>query len=300
MKKGILAVVFITASLPLASYVLAAAAPEAAKGALATAEDELPAARLNPTGRTYEVEVPLTVDGARLGDIAIKITADEKLFVDAKLLKIYLGKIMKEEVLTSVLAVPPEEATQVAGGATVVGKKTAGAPNSSVLQLASQQEKAPEPGQLGQEARSYLSLEVIKQRGVAISYDPLALELQVEPTVDQRPTGHLSLEPHGEPESQVLEQPAYVSAYLNMRMAASYVSQSSSGSTGVEAPSFDFDGAMRIGPVVLESEGTFYTGDSKASRKPISRIMSSIEGARGSSMTCRKKRSDFVWAMSRL
>ncbi len=46
-----------------------------------------------------------------------------------------------------------------------------------------------------------------------------------------------------------------------MRVSASYISQNIYGGTGVQAPSFDFDGAMRIGPYVLEGEGTFYTGN---------------------------------------
>ena len=256
MKSEIFAVAFLTASAPLASPAFASASPEPSKGPQASIEQ--PAMKLNPTGRTYEIEVPVKVDGARLGDIAIKITPDDKIFVDGKLLKTYLGKIVKEEVLTAALAVPAEGATQVASEA-VVGKKGPGA-SSSLVQLASQQ-KEPEPGQLGQEPRSYLAMETIKQRGIVMSYDPLNTELAVQPTVDQRPTVEISLGQRVASESKTLEQPAHVSAYLNMRMAASYVSQSTGGSSGVQAPSIDFDGAVRIGPVVLEGEGTFYTGN---------------------------------------
>ena len=263
MRQHILAVSFLTASLVFASAALAAAGSEAAKGPLEVAEAEQPVAKLNPTGRTYEIEVPVKLDGARLGDVAIKITADEKLFVDAKLLKTYLGKVVLPEVLSAALAFPAEGATQVTGGTTVAGKKADDAANSSVMQFASLQEKQPEPGQLGQEPASYLPLDLIKQRGIAIRYDPLELELRVEPTVDQRQTSTISFESKQEIASEAMERPAYVSAYLNMRLAASYVSQSTVGNTGVEAPSLSFDGAIRIGSVVLEGEGTFSSGDTQ-------------------------------------
>ena len=54
--------------------------------------------------------------------------------------------------------------------------------------------------------------------------------------------------------------PAYVSAYVNMRATTSYVSQSSSGSTGLDVTTIDMDGAVRVGPVVFESEASFYAG----------------------------------------
>ena len=78
-----------------------------------------PVVKLNPTGRTYEIEVPLKVDGARLGDVGIKITADDKLFVDAKLLKTYLGKIYRPEVLTAALRAPEGKPFRLQAGASL-------------------------------------------------------------------------------------------------------------------------------------------------------------------------------------
>ncbi len=235
----------------------ALAAPPAAA---ADAEASVPAVRINPTGRTFEIDVPLKMDGARLGDVGIKLTPDEKIFVDAKLLKTYLGKTFKAETLVAMLP-PEEQATQLADNGTVVNKKVPGA-DSSVLKKASI-EKVPEPGQLGREKPVYVALELLNARGLALRYDPQSLELQVEPKVDQRQPQSISFAPQSQTGSSTLETPAYVSAYLNMRVAASYVNQSSSGSTGLEAPSFDFDGAARVGSVVFETEGTFYTGDAK-------------------------------------
>jgi len=135
-----------TASLALASAALAAPAPNGWKSQVVTDEPPQAVVKLNPTGRTYEIEVPLKVDGARLGDVGIKITADDKLFVDAKLLKTYLAKIYTPEVLTAALATPEEQTVQVAAGS-VVSKKAPGTPSSDV-QLVSQQLETKEPGEL--------------------------------------------------------------------------------------------------------------------------------------------------------
>ena len=80
----------------------------------------------------------------------------------------------------------------MADGPTVVTKKAPAPTSSSVRHLASQQENAPDPGDLGQQPPSYLPLEVIKARGINIRYDPQMIELDVAPTVDQRPTSKLS------------------------------------------------------------------------------------------------------------
>ncbi len=257
MRKSLRAVGYMTASLSLASAALAAPAPNGWKSQVETDEPPQAVVKLNPTGRTYEIQVPLKVDGARLGDVGIKITADDKLSVDAKLLKTYLGKIYRSEVLTAALAIPEEQTVQVAGGS-VVSKKAPGTPSSDV-QLVAQQLETKETGELLGEKPSYLSVATLKDRGITMRYDPLNLELEVFPTVDQRPTSAINFKQSAEEESATLEQPAYVSAYLNMHLGASYMGQSAYGSTGVEAPTIDFDGAIRIGPYVLEAEGTFYS-----------------------------------------
>ncbi len=242
------------------------ASPAAPAAAVAPAtppaapENQQAAVKLNPTNRTIEIEVPLKADGAILGNVALKITPDDKLFADAKLLKTYLGKIFKLEVLTAALAVPAQDAPQVAGGTTVAGKKAPGAATSSVLHLASQPQEAAAPEPLGQEPPSYLPLEVIKQRGIDLRYDPLAIELQVVPALEQRASQNLSFENKGEMASDALERPANVSGYLNMRATASYVSQASSGSTGLDVTTVDFDGAARFRGVVIEGEASLYAG----------------------------------------
>lgn len=256
MRKAICAVGCVMASLSLASASLAIPASDGWKPQAAGDEDPQPAAKLNPTGRTYEIEVPLTIDGARLGDVGIKITPDDKVSVDAKVLKIYLGKVYLPEMLTAALAVPEENATQTADGS-VVSKKTPGAPGS-VVQTASLQPDAKEPGQLAGSNPVYVALATLKDRGIDLRYNPQTLELEAYPAVDQRPTSTVSFGAQEEVASETPETPAYVSAYLNMRLSASYVSQSTSG-TGLQAPTIDFDGATRIGPFVLEGEGTFFS-----------------------------------------
>ncbi len=149
--------------------------------------------------------MPLKLDGARLGDVGIKITPDEKILVDAKLLKIYLGKIFIAEVLEAALKTGTPEQTQWAA-TTVAGKKLAGETSSSMAQLVSHTEEKTVPGELGREKPDYLGLDVLKQRGVAMRYDPTALELVVEPGVDQRMPGDISFAPQAEMESAAVER----------------------------------------------------------------------------------------------
>ena len=60
------------------------------------------------------------------------------------------------------------------------------------MQLVSQQLETKEPGELGGEKPIYLSVATLADRGINVRYDPLNLELEVLPTVDQRPTSTLS------------------------------------------------------------------------------------------------------------
>jgi outer membrane usher protein len=239
-----------------------AAGPAPGWAVTAIVEAPQPPVRINPTGRTYEIEVPLKLDDDRLGDVGIKITADDKIFVDAKLLKTYLGKTFKQEILTAAIETPEDWTTQLADAETVAAKKEPGAAASSIVQKASIG-NVPEPGQLGQEKPTYIALDLLIAKGLAMRYNPNDLELQVEPKVDQRLPGDISFAPKAEEDSASLEKPAYASAWLNMSMVTSYVSQSSSGNTGVESPNFNFDGATRIGAFVLEGEGSFYTGNAR-------------------------------------
>jgi outer membrane usher protein len=215
---------------------------------------------LNPTNRTVEILVPVTMDGFKLGETSIQITPDDRVLADTGMLKTYLAAALRPEIVSAALVMPPPPA-----GETLAAKKAPGASTSPLVHLVGTQppKPEPEPGSMGAAPPSYLPLDIIRERGVEIEYDPLKLELNVKPSADQRPTATLSLAPETQVASAVLEQPAAVSAYINLRMVAGYVSQADFGSTGVESPSFDFDGAIRLGRVVLETEGTFSTGDVK-------------------------------------
>ena len=261
MMKRCRAAVAITAAVLWSASALGAG-PALGAPTTETPDSAQPALTINPTRRTYEIEVPLKLDDVRLGDVAIKIADDEKVFVDTKLLKTYLGKVIQGEALNAALATTEDQATQLGAAQDVAGKKEAGAADVTVVKKAAI-ERASELGQLGQEKPIYVALDQFRTGGLAMRYDPQNLELRVEPTIDQRLPADLSFAPKSETDSASLEPPAYVSAYLNTRMTASYVSQSSLGSTGVESPSFTFDGAVRVGSVVLEGEASFYTGDAK-------------------------------------
>ncbi len=216
---------------------------------------------LNPTNRIFEIMVPLKMDGFKLGEASVQITPDDRVLVDVTLLKTYLGPALKPEIVTAALASPPEPQALPSGS--IVAKKQPGEAASSIVHLVSQRLPAMEPGSMGQAPPSYLPLAVIRERGIDMEYDPLSLELNIKPMADQRPTSTLSIAAQGEVVSAALERPAHVSAYLNMRLVTGYISQADYGSTGVESPSFDFDGAIHLGRVVLEGEATLSTGDVK-------------------------------------
>ncbi len=220
-----------------------------------------PAVDLNPTTRTFEIMAPLKLDGFKLGETLIQITHDDRVLVDVTLLKTYLGKAMKADVIAAALTLPPKP--DAPADTSIVAKRKPGDGASSIVHRVSDRPIEPEPGSLGEAPPSYLPLATIRERGIEIEYDPLALEINVKPTVDQRPTGALSLAVQDEVVSAALERPASASAYLNMRVVTGYVSQADFGSTGLEAPSFDFDGALRLGRFVLEGEATLSTGDVK-------------------------------------
>lgn len=66
MRTRVGAAGFVTASLVLAPAALASTGGDAGKARVSSEQVELPVVKLNPTGRTYEIEVPLKLDGARL------------------------------------------------------------------------------------------------------------------------------------------------------------------------------------------------------------------------------------------
>ena len=76
--------------------------------------------------------------------------------------------------------------------------------------------------------------------GVDLAFDPLKVELALSAGIDQRARGAVSVLPFAEEvASENAARPALVSAYLNMRLGADYVWQTTAGERGLDTPRVD-------------------------------------------------------------
>ena len=102
--------------------------------------------------------------------------------------------------------------------------------------------------------------------GLPITFDPRLLELRVQVAPSARgprsiPVSNTDRQLYGD-----FAQPESFSAYVNLRGATSYVHEGVT-STGFTDPLFLFDGAMRMGGIVFESEATWDGRDSQFTRE---------------------------------
>ena len=254
----------------------ASAAPANAIPGAADALAAGAAVSLNPTGQAVSIDVPLKWEKFYLGDVPIRIEAGGKVMVDRRGLATPLKKVMKPEVVAVLTKGLPGGPSETQTAESKDGDKQAG--TSWLGSLFAVKSSAPEkpaglgarelsplpPGAIPVSPPAYMSIEEIRALGINLRFDPLANELRVEPTVEQRPIGDISAYNRGAmPISANARRPALFSAYLNTRAAVDYVSQTSQGETGAESPRFDFDAAARISNVVLESEFTWDTDNRK-------------------------------------
>ncbi|MEZ5818629.1 MAG: fimbrial biogenesis outer membrane usher protein [Hyphomicrobiaceae bacterium] len=218
------------------------------------------------------------VDKFYLGDVPIRIEGGGKVMVDRQGLALPLKKVMKPEVvalLTKGLPGEPPDTKLADGDKASSPDKWAFGSWLGNLLAADQKHEKPAgvgarelkpmpPGTIPVSPPAYMSIEEIRALGINLRFDPLANELRVEPTVEQRPTGDISAyNRDAMPISANARRPALFSAYLNMRGAVDYVSQTTRGEDGLESPRFDFDSAVRISNVVLENEFTWDTDNRK-------------------------------------
>ncbi len=226
------------------------------------------------SARTLSLELPLKYRNFYLGDVAVRIGPGDQVSVKAASLAVPLKKIIKPQVLAAFMSLgePSQKAPapEAQGGLIMVAKKAAGAASSltftHLLPATGKQYDAGEateavsPGTTPNapaagSSSDYLPLTEIKKRGLDLRYDPLASELNVTPTIDQQVDSDLSAVNRSEAAvSSNAQQPALISAYLNLRLAMDFVSQSGSEEAGFKARNLDLENAIRIGPVVLETE----------------------------------------------
>jgi outer membrane usher protein len=263
---------------------------EAAAGGWADpppAESEAP---LNPTGRDMSFDAPLRLDGVYLGDLPITVKADDRILIEEQALSHLLADSLKPEMLSALLAEAPNAGASKRAGLTIVPKSKQGGSRAngaegedrpSLLErLASLSfsghgnagsgetmregmDHAPPSAAPSPAPGAMIPLTSLQRNGLDIVYNRENGEIIARPSPDQRPARALRFKPSPPPPpEEELAKPAFVSGFLNMRAAAAYVSQSLYGDTGFVSPNFDFDGALRLGGIVIEGEASLDTGAS--------------------------------------
>ncbi len=228
-------------------------------------------AERQPRDRTMSLELPLKFQSFYLGDFPVKLSASGALSIKVDALARPLKKVMKPEAITTVLSARTSTASDDpslagSGGLTEIAKTGAVAESRWAFLPASlfhggRGENGAPPAAANHTDTppfsGYLPIEEIKKHGLDLRYDPLQSEILVSLSIDQKLDSNVSF---GGPQEIAIsansQTPAFFSAYLNARMLTTYVGQSASANTGLNAPNFDFDNAIRAGPIVMENELT--------------------------------------------
>jgi outer membrane usher protein len=100
----------------------------------------------------------------------------------------------------------------------------------------------------------YLSLDEIRKAGLAISFNELDLELNIQPKVEQRPRGEIAGTIKNAESADGVVQPAGLSAFVNARFGLAYERDEGSPATW-EYPAIMLEGASRWHGFVVEGEG---------------------------------------------
>lgn len=94
--------------------------------------------------------------------------------------------------------------------------------------------------------------------GVTVSYDPQTLELRFQIPVERRASRSVAVSPLDRPSVGEIAAPQDFSAYLNIRSSLDYIEDGFD--TGFADPVMLLDGAVRMGPVVAESDAIWIPG----------------------------------------
>lgn len=106
--------------------------------------------------------------------------------------------------------------------------------------------------------QSSVGVEALMPAAIGIHYDPQKIELALQVPARLRLARSFPLVPLARERFGDYEQPAALSAYLNIRGAIDYVERGTE--TGFAAPVVALDGAMRLKGVVLETQGALQPG----------------------------------------
>ncbi|MEW4467680.1 hypothetical protein AB1K62_07615 [Parasphingorhabdus sp. JC815] len=174
---------------------------------------------INPYDRDIDMTVPLTFQSRSLGEIPLRLTADDRFLIESETFLRLMTSVLNENAHTD------------------LSEKLASLP------------------QFGPEDLS--------ETGVELTYDPSTLAVVVvEVSPEQRAIRDLFAPPRDDINDITLE-PADFSAFLNLSVASTYFWEGNE----INPPTINFDGAVRLGPVVFEGDAQLgqrfgLTGDS--------------------------------------
>lgn len=170
--------------------------------------------RLNPTGRDIVLTVPTRDGAAYIGDMPLRISADDKLSFPADRVLQLLEPILDPEAFKALRSA-------LAG-------------------------------------RGQITPDDLAPAGVGIVYNPQLLELRLDIPVERRASRSLAISPIDRAMLGEVLKPADFSAYLNIRGSADLVEDGFD--EGFAAPVMLLDGAVRMGPLVAESDAIWTPG----------------------------------------
>lgn len=170
--------------------------------------------RLNPTGKDIVLTVPVKDASVYLGDLNLKIGADDSLrFPFVRVMQL-LTPILDPDVLQTL--------RDSLGGKLEIGP------------------------------------EDLAPAGVVVRYDPRTLEVLLTIPAERRAARSLAVSPLDRSRIGDVVSPQDFSAYLNIRGSLDLIEDG--GNTGFAPPVMLLDGAVRMGPVVAESDAIWVPG----------------------------------------
>ncbi|MBB5706119.1 fimbrial biogenesis outer membrane usher protein [Sphingopyxis panaciterrulae] len=182
--------------------------------------------RLNRTGRTMTIVVPVK-DGPRmLGDVDAQITPDDALLLSVEGLATLLSRQLSTDKLAELRSTPAQD--------------------------------------------GFAPLAAFERLGLPLQFDKRSLELTLTIATQDRALRSIGIAARDRDTIGEFAAPEDFSAYVNIRGSLDYIHKGSN--TGFDDPFFLFDGAARLGGVVLESEGQ-WDGRDKRFRRTGSRLV---------------------------
>jgi outer membrane usher protein len=171
-------------------------------------------ARLNPTGRTINIIVPVVDNQSALGEVSLTLGGDDSLRIGADPLLAAITPLLDPRAIERLRG-------QIAGRRDLLASEWA-------------------------------------ELGYILTYDPNRIELKITIPPADRISKRVEVASVEDERLGTFETPAKVSAVLNVRGSVDYVHQGAA--SGLGDPNFVFDGAMRFGQVVFETEANLGPG----------------------------------------